>query len=609
MTDMNEGHTATQRFGEWRLTRAGKIRPRAALCLLIAALTLVVYTQALDFEFLSLDDEAYVTRNSMVTRGLTLEGFLWSFSFQREDGTYWHPLAWLSHMLDVELFGLNPGAHHLMNVIFHLINALLLCHALERLTGALWPSGVAACLFAVHPINVESVAWVAERKNLLSTTFWLLSICAYASYSIKPGKWRYGLVTASLAAGLLTKPMTVTLPCVFLLIDWWPLRRWGSASASGSKWGAASPFPITPNPCRWRTLLVEKIPWVLLSLLTVFTAAGSLNALPDLGGGEQAAIGLRLQNALVSYATYLVKIFWPADLAMFYPYPMSVPLWKTVVSALLLAAISLYALRLRRSRPYFIIGWLWFLGTLVPVAGFVQAGVWPSWADRWAYTPSIGIFLVSVWGARDLIRDFSTAARRLAVSAAGICLLGLTLAAHAQAALWRADIDLYRRATEAVENNYFACSNLAEAYYRRAEFVLASEWFARALEYSPRFVPAHIGMANAMLASGKFEKASWHLQKALELNPHEKTAYNNLGVLHLQTGNSAEAIRAFEKALVLDARYAEAHNNVGFVYLRNGLLDLAAHHFGMALTLEPDNPMARENMRALSKLKRPVGLR
>jgi tetratricopeptide (TPR) repeat protein len=572
--------------------------PAAVIVFLLTALTLFVYAQTRQFEFLSLDDGLYVASNPRVRSGLSLEGIVWSFRVPSPSGTHWHPLAWISHMVDAEIFGLNPGAHHLVNVGFHLVNSLMLFAALRRLSGALWMSVIVAALFAVHPIQVESIAWIAARKNVLSTSFWLLSTHFYISYATKPNLLRYALVTAAFALGLLTKPMLVTLPFALLLLDYWPMRRLQLPLRDGLPREAVA-IPVKFPRRSWRRVTAEKIPWLLLALVFTGLAAYSVSSIAPQNEHGSIPLGLRLENALVSYPTYLSKLLFPAGLAMFYPYPFSIPSWKTVLAASFVCGITLWFFRWRVERPYLIVGWLWFIGTLVPVLGIFQSGVWPAWADRWAYVPSIGVFIMLVWGGGEIF--FRLGSRKLTIAAStSAAIVLLSGVAYLQAETWRNDFVLYRHAVTQVTGNYFAYGCLAEAYHRMRRFKEAEGLYAKALEIAPWFVPARIGMAKTLHESGDLSGAFHHLKEALKLNPYEINAYNNLGVLYVKYGEMEEAKRAFKLALAIDDGHAEAHNNLGFVYLRTGMIPEARAHLDKALALDPGNLMALENMMELS---------
>jgi tetratricopeptide (TPR) repeat protein len=400
---------------------------------------------------------------------------------------------------------------------------------------------------------------------------------------------------------LLAKPALVTLPFALLLLDYWPLGRMADPFPAGRARGSAPGEGAHPQP-GLRRLAAEKIPWLIIAIAFTVLASYSIGALQPLNDHASVPLLLRFENALVSYTTYLAKLIAPTGLAVFYPYPLSVPLWKTALAGTVLGAVSLVFFRWRVERPYLLTGWLWFLGTLVPALGIVQAGMWPAWADRWAYVPSIGIFVIAAWGGRDLIHRLGAGGRAMAgvAALAGIALL--SCAAHRQAAVWQNDFALYQNAISRVEGNYFAYNCLAAAYHRMQRFEEAEGMFAKALEIAPWFVPAHIGIAKTHHESGNITKAFHHLKEALRLSPYEKNAYNNLGVLYLQCDEIEKAREAFETALAIDDGFSEAHNNLGFIYLRTGRLREARDHLGRALALDPGNPMAAENMQELSAL-------
>jgi len=355
------------------------------ICLFLGLVTLSVYWQVVDHEFIIYDDPSYVTENHHVQAGLTLKSLAWSFSFTEKEDTYWHPLTWISHMLDCQFYGLNPGMHHLNNLILHIASSLLLFLAFKRMTGEVWKSAFIAALFALHPLNVDSVAWIAERKNVLSTFFWMLTMLSYAYYSERPGPWIYLLTLLFFALGLLAKPMLVTLPFVLLLLDYWPLGRLR--------------LPTIPSGFR---LFMEKAPFIVLA---VFIAYLSFSSSEDLGimiSLETKPMDLRIANALVSYVSYMEKMVWPQSMAVHYPYPRMIPIWKSICAGLFLGLVSLSVILAIKRKPYLSVGWLWFLGTLVPVIGLVQNGLWPAMADRWAYVPLIGLFIMIAWGAPEL---------------------------------------------------------------------------------------------------------------------------------------------------------------------------------------------------------------
>ncbi len=439
---------------------ATEYRYRAILAgLVLVGVTLLLYWPVQQFDFVAYDDTAYVTENRIVKGGLTIGGLRWAFS--AFDVANWHPLTWLSHMLDAELFGLNAGGHHWTSVQIHAAGALLLFVALLAMTGAIWASTFAAALFAVHPLHVESVAWVAERKDVLSGVFWFLCLAAYASYVKKPTAARYLAVFSSLALGLMSKPMAVTLPFVLILLDYWPLRRFECAvTAFDRLYGA----PASGMAASARRLTVEKIPLIVLS-----TASCLLTLAAQGGGGavialEQIPLDVRLANAIVSYVDYLGKTLWPSGLIMFYPHFGMPPVWKTLSCALILAALTVFAVRGARRYPYVLVGWLWYLGTLVPVIGIVQVGS-QSMADRYTYIPLVGIFIALAWALRDWAGKGRVLKRALIVLTAA-SLVGLTVTARDQVWTWRNSDTLFEHALQVVEANPVVHNNLGVACLR-----------------------------------------------------------------------------------------------------------------------------------------------
>ena len=596
---------------------------RIGIYLLLTALTMAVYCQVRHFGFIGFDDPLYVSDNSHVKTGLSRSGIGWSFSFEDKEKTYWHPLTWLSHMLDVEMYGLNSGAHHWTNVTLHLVNTLLLFAGLARLTGSLWRSAMVAVLFAVHPINVESVAWIAARKNLLSTTFWMLTTWAYVHYAKKPGMARYLALTLVFLLGLLSKPMLVTLPCTLLLLDFWPLRRMRFSSDEFSLDGQhACGLPLPAVRHRWE-LVMEKIPLLLLSVLASWLAADSMKYTGEVISFELIPLALRIKNALVSLLTYIGKVVWPEHLAVFYPYPEAVSPWHTGLSVLVLIGITVYACLGLRKRPYLIVGWLWFLGTLAPVAGIIQVGLWPALADRWAYVPSIGLFVVIVWGGYACLQRLSgQAAKSAAVAAASVLILSLTFAGHRQAGVWENGVSLFEHAVAHTEGNFVAHNNLGAELYKeerletavfhfheavrlKPDYFLAHNnigidylyhekwedaeaWFAKALAINPRFADGQHKMATAKFKLGKVKEALEHYGRAAELDPQNKTVHNDFGCLLLTIGQPGRAAHFFNNALRLDPDYAEAHHNIGIAYFYLGQSEDAARHFEKALAIKPE---------------------
>ena len=484
-------------------TARKRLSSRDRILLLGLALTLstlVVYWQVQGHAFVTLDDYQYVVENPHVRHGLTPQGIVWAFTTGYASN--WHPLTWLSHMLDCTLYGLNPKGHHLNSLLLHLANTLLLFWVLRRMTAALWRSAFVAALFALHPLHVESVAWVAERKDLLSTLFWMMTVGAYARYVERPGLGRYLLTLLLFAFGLMAKPMLVTLPFVLLLLDYWPLGRRHLA------------------PLR---LIREKLPFFALTTISsiiTFSVQKSWGAVIS-----TLPLKDRIANALVSYVTYIGKTMWPVNLACFYPHPLdTLPRWQVGGSLLLLVGISIFVIRAGRRCPYLPVGWFWYLGTLVPVIGLVQVGA-QAMADRYTYIPLIGLFLITAWTAAEVGSKRSRLRMSLWV---GMLLPFLAVGSWLQAQSWRTSVTLFEHALAVTRNNQIAHNNLG----------------------------------NILARQGRFKEASYHLSAAVRLNPNHATSQNNLGSLFMQQGRLQEAIAHLSKAVQIDPEMQEARFNL-----------------------------------------------
>jgi len=546
-------------------------RPARTAPLLIALglslLVLAVYLQTGSHGFITLDDGEYVYRNVHVRNGLSPSGVRWAFTAFHSAN--WHPVTWLSHMTDVSLFGLAPGWHHRVNVLVHLANTVLLFLVLWRMTGGLWQSAFAAALFAVHPLHVESVAWISERKDVLSTLFWILTMGAYLRYVRKPGVWRYLLVAALFALGLMSKPMLVTLPLVLLLLDGWPLGRLSREVAARR--------------------VLEKVPLLALSgascVVTVL-AQGSGKAVAPL---KAASWAFRLSNAVVSYATYLWQAVWPASLSVFYPHPASVqagvPAWRVGAAALLLGAVSFVAFRERHRRPYLAVGWLWYLGTLVPVIGLVQVGG-ASHADRYTYVPLIGIFLAAAWGSAELLSRHPW--RRVALGAAGgAAVLGLAAASYHQAGYWRDSVTLFSRAIAVTEKNWMAWTNLGVALEETGRSEDAVARYREALRIDPEFAQAWYDLGVSTARLGRDREAIGYYREALRRAPDLAEAWYNLGVLTEKLGQPREAMDSYREALRSDPGFARAWYNLGLAHGRAGEIQEAIDCLGQAVRNDP----------------------
>lgn len=544
--------------------------PTAAICVGLVLLTLAVYWQAFGFGFLSFDDDVYVTNNTIVKSGLTASGF--ARAFTTPVSSNWHPLTVLSHMLDVELFGLNAGAHHLANVLLHCTNAVLLMLFLTMVTGKPWRSGMAAALFAVHPLHVESVAWISERKDVLSTLFWMLTMLAYVRWVRKPAFSRYAAVVLLFALGLMAKPMLVTLPIVLLILDWWPLGRFGFGS-----------------PGR---LLLEKLP-----LLALSAASSAATVWAQHAGGAMSDLatfptGVRVANAVVSYVSYIGKAVWPARLAVFYPHPeSSLPELQVAASAALLVLVTAWSARCRKSRPYMLAGWLWYVSTLLPVSGIVQVGA-QGMADRYTYLPLIGLFLMIVWSVPEIETNWL---RRLANGAAAAAVAALAACAYFQVGYWRSDESLFARAVEVTRRNPFAYAHLAAAVRDRGDLEGAAELFRQAAEMAPQNASVQRELGTALMKLQRLSEALEHLDAAVRLDPSDANAHTAMGITLAMLGRLRDALPRFKSAARLAPNESKFRGNLGQCLFLLGEMKLAESEFLEALKLDPDNAAAAAN--------------
>ena len=566
-------------------------RPVIGVCVFLVAITFAVFGQTLRHEFVNYDDGMYVYENPVVTRGLTLKGIEWVFTHIVLSN--WHPVTMMSHMLDCQLYGLNAGGHHLTNVLLHTGSVLLLFLVLRRLTGFLWRSAFVAAVFAIHPLHVESVAWVAERKDVLSAFFFLLTIWAYARYvekqsrvegrassagggslALDPRRWTldYCLVLLFFALGLMSKPMVVTLPFVLLLLDYWPLNR-----LSG----------FTPKVLF--RLVAEKIPLLALSGAA---CVATMVAQKEIIMPEPVA--LRIGNAVVSYVIYLRQMVWPTGLAVLYPYPRALPGWEIALTAGLLAAISAGVFLGRQRRPYLLMGWLWYLGMLVPAIGLVQSGL-RAHADRYTYQPQIGLYFALTWWVADLSVGWR---HRREVLGAGclIILAALIFSACTQTMYWRNSESLWTHTLACTSDNDVAHNDLGYALFQKGRMDEAILHFQTALRIKPDYALACYNLGNALLQKGRRDEAMIRFQEALQIKPDYAEAHDNLGNLLLQNGRVDEAMVHYQKALQIKPDSAEAHNNLGNALFQKGRVDEAIAQCLAALQIKPDYADAHDNL-------------
>ena len=583
-----------------------------ALCLIIGIVA--VYIKVQKFDFVGFDDDLYVTQNHYVQKGISLEGIKWAFTTFHSAN--WHPVTWLSHMLDCELFGLNPAGHHWTNVEFHIANTLLLFFILFRMTGTIWRSAFVAALFALHPLHVESVAWISERKDVLSTFLGLLSIAAYYGYVKKSSAKYYLLVIVLFSLGLMAKPMLVTLPFVLLLLDFWPLKRFHFQSDFQLRSEASVGDALRKN----YRIILEKVPFFVLiagSCIVTFFAQKSEGAVKPMAS---LPLKYRMANAVVSYVKYVLKAIWPHKMAVFYPHPGStLPLWQIFGAALLILAACYGAIRTVKKYPYLLVGLLWYLGTLVPVIGLVQVGD-QAMADRYAYIPLVGIFIIVSWGAWDLFKERRFQKIFLGMSAA-VLLAALSWVTFFQLNTWKNGVTLFEHAVNVTKNNYNAQNNLATAlgptdldrairhykealriypgfvmarnnlglsYSRKGNYKEAALCFTKVLKIDPQNTDTRMDLANIFFLQGKPEKAISEYREILKADPENARAHYNLACMLLSQHKIDQAVKHYNETLNIDPKYSKAHYGLGNILFRQGKIKEAVSHYFKAIQYKPD---------------------
>jgi len=594
------------------------------VCLFLALAVLAVFGQTAGFGFVNLDDPMYVYDNPMVQRGLTWKGALWALTYGKIG--HWHPLTWLTHMADCQMYGLWAGGHHLTNVALHTAATVLLFLVLRAMTGALWRSAFVAAVFAVHPLRAESVAWIAERKDVLSGMFFMLTLWAYARYARRPSRGRYAAVALAFGLGLLSKNMLVTLPFVLLLLDWWPLGRMRGIQNSefgiqNSK-GGEQRTPSMP----FGGLVEEKIPLFLLSAGSCLATA----LVPEtVRNFHRVPVWERVGNALVSYVTYLRQMVFPAGLANPYPFPHNgPPAWEVCLAAVGLAGVTAGVVACRKKRPFLLVGWLWYLGMLVPVSGIIQISYYAH-ADRYTYLPEIGLALAATWAAADGSAGWKH--RRAALGGLMMAVMGaLAVCAHIQTSYWKDSQSLWTRALACTSGNYVALHNLGALFLNQGKLDQAGEQFQaslkiapdnpealnnlanvlamqgagqaaiaqyqKALQIQPLYADAHYNLGNVLRKQGKLDEAVAQYRAALEIAPDHADARNNLGIALAMKGADQAAIAQYQKALEIQPRHAEARFNLGNVLLQQGKVDEAIAQYRQALEIKPDDLGALNNL-------------
>ena len=595
-------------------------RPDILIMLALAVVTFAIYAQVIGHQFITLDYPTYIQENPMVNRGVTLAGLVWAFTTFH--ATNWHPLTWISHMVDCQLFGMNAGRHLLLNAVIHTANTLLLFWFLLRTTHARWPSALVAALFALHPLHVESVAWASERKDTLSTFFGLLSLIAYVRYAEAPSMRRYTWIAITLVLGLLVKPMLVTWPLLMLLLDYWPLGRFRGQRRNQRLRRASHSKAATATALVW-----EKLPLFALvaaSAVITFVAQSHGGAVRTLAHDP---IAVRLPNAVVSYAKYLLLTFWPNDLAVYYPFA-GITAWQIIGAVFLLIGITVFCVSQRKIRPCLVVGWLWFLGTLVPVIGIVQVGG-QIMADRYFYVPSIGLFITLVFGLADIGKSWRVAPALSAGIAAGILLILATLT-NAQIQRWRDSFTLFEHTLAVTPPNLRIEYNLGVALGASDRYDEAAAHFAKALQVDPNFydglvamgvtcahqgrlpegieyfqaairlqpdIPkAHVQLAHALWTESRDEAALEEMDRASKLAPKDAAIRADFGLALALVGRTPEAIEQLHEALQLNPNSAEAHNNLGLALLASGQARESIAEFEAAMHLKPELKGTAENL-------------
>ena len=551
----------------------------ATLSILIACSVFILYARAGSYEFINFDDFDYVLFNDHVKNGLTWTGFQWAF--RSLDASNWHPLTWLSHMLDVTMFGMDAGRHHLVNIFFHALSSSLLFIVLFRMTGSVWKSAFTAALFAVHPLHVESVSWIAERKDVLSGFFFMLVLLFYERYARRATAWRYSSVLLFYALGLMSKPMLVTTPFVLLLLDIWPLGRTEFAGAEDG---------VQRATVSWSRLVIEKAPLFLLT-----TASAAITYIAQLDGRAVMTVGVlpmrsRLANAAISYGMYLEKTIWPSSLSIFYPIQVNdLSSWRAAGSILLLLSITILALRWIRQRTYFAVGWFWYLGMLVPVIGLVQVGV-QAMADRYSYLSMIGIYILVTWYAVQVFSKNNVVIRKVLIALSGSVLVVFSALTMKQVSYWQNNERIFMHAAAVTENNWVAYCMLGDEKYAQGNLEDALWYYQTSLKNNPLHAKSHYGIGVVFYDLGQFDQAIYHFQEAINRSTASRSTaqyHSSLGSALLKSGLLQEAVWHYEEALRIDPDNADFHFNIGTVLNDLGRIDEAIDHYRRAIRTSP----------------------
>jgi tetratricopeptide (TPR) repeat protein len=560
------------------------------ICLFLIISILSVYWQVVGHDFINLDDDQYVTENYKIHSGLTWENIKWAFSSGHASN--WHPLTWISHMIDCSLFGLDPAGHHAVNVILHIANTILLFVILNSMTNTLWQSAVIAALFALHPLHIESVAWIAERKDVLSTFLGLLTLFFYIKYVNKPDQKKYILVLIVFSLGLMAKPMLVTLPFVLLLIDYWPLKRFLTRKRNKQKDNHIS-----------RQIFLEKLPMLVLvvfSCIITFLVQKHGGAVQSL---EHISFPSRIANSSVSYVKYILKMFWPMRLAIYYPFPkMGIPFWQITGSILILGVTTFFIFYRRNRFPYLFTGWFWYLGTLIPVIGIVQVGG-QAIADRYTYIPLIGLFIAITWTVSQISIRWKN--RKVLLKLLTTIIIGtLICITWLQLRVWKNSKTIFEHTLKVTSDNELAHNQLGLALMKEGHWEKALFHYNKAIEITPQYHNTYVNIGNIFKDQGKLEQADSHYRKALDLAPDNLIAKNNLGIIIAMQGKIDEAISLFREVLIIDPYNVRAYNNLGITMAMQGKFNKAIESFKKALAINPADESVRKNIYKVRKNQR-----
>lgn len=558
-------------------------RIKLLIILLLIIMTIAAYWQLTECDFISFDDNLYVTENRQVQSGITIEGIIWAFTTFHAGN--WHPLTWLSHMVDCQLYGLNPMGHHWTNLLFHMANTLLIFFIFQKITEAIWKSAFVATLFALHPLHVESVAWVAERKDVLSTFFGLLMIVAYYHYVNKPSITKYIFIILFLSLGLMAKPMLVTMPFVLLLLDLWPLKRL-NLSLNQPPGQTSNLIP----------LIQEKIPLFILATISIsltFLAQQSSGAVQSL---ELIPINYRIANALIAYSGYFIKAIWPQYLSVFYPHlGINQPVWKVVSSTLFLIGTCFGAIRASKKYPYMLVGLLWYIITLLPVIGLIQVGA-QSMADRYTYIPLTGLFVIFTWGMHDLLSKNEKYLNSILSLSAVIIISALSLISFNQVKHWKNSTALFENAINVTDDNWLAHNNLGAELYNKEKLDESVFHFQKALKIKPLYFSALYNLGKAYHKKDKLDKATFYYNNALKIKPEHEDTHNNLANLLFAQGRLDEAATRYNLILKINSDNADVHNNLGYLLITQEKHKEALLHFNEALRINPEHADAHYNL-------------